>query len=537
MNAKSNLKEPKMREREIIKNKTVMWSKIKTMREDEGYSKSKIARVLGIHRDTVAKYLSMSESEYVSWLESTGNRTRKLDVYVPFVRSLLERDATLSSAAIHDRLLENFPTLPKVSGKTVYNMVEYCRRTYGLPKREPSEPRQYERRDETGYGEYAQVDFGEKWMLTPGNTKHRVRFMSMVLCRSRQKFYYFQSVPFTADTAVLAHDAAFEYFGGQPRKIIYDQDPVFLSSENLGDLVLTKAFRSYVSQMDFVPVFCRPSDPESKGMVENTVRYVKENFLKGREYRGDASLNEACIGWLDRTGNGKVHSTTRLIPKVEWMKERECLIPVKPHQRIAAADDGDTRTVLKDNTIAYGGNFYSLPLGTYAGPGTTVKVSESDGTLYVSGISGELVAEHRVSQGKGVFVRGHGHRRDREQSMEKDIEKVCAAYPDIETRKFMEALRADKPRYVHANARVLMKGMDGVPEHIRRASVAYCLENRILNAAGVVDVAARLLKEEQRLSEPSIKVTVTAPSSLAEPSTDMVPAKSSISTYATILNA
>ena len=51
-----------MRKREIIKNKTVMWSKIKTLSEDEGYNKSKIARILCIHRETVRKYLSMSES-------------------------------------------------------------------------------------------------------------------------------------------------------------------------------------------------------------------------------------------------------------------------------------------------------------------------------------------------------------------------------------------------------------------------------------------------------------------------------------------
>ena len=213
-----------MRERDIIKNKTVMWSKIKTLSEDEGYSKSKIARILGIHRQTVDRYLSMSESEYFNWLESTGSRNHKLDVYMPFVRGLLERDATLSAAAIHDRLRENFPMLPRVSEKTVYNMVERCRKTYGLPKHEASEPRQYERREESGYGQYAQVDFGEKWMLTPGNARHKVRFMVMVLCRSRQKFYYFQSMPFTAESAVVAHDAAFEYFGGQPRKIIYDQD-------------------------------------------------------------------------------------------------------------------------------------------------------------------------------------------------------------------------------------------------------------------------------------------------------------------------
>ncbi len=148
------MRKRKMRKREIIKNKTVMWSKIKTLSEDEGYNKSKIARILGIHRETVRKYLSMSESEYFKWLDGTGNRTRKLDVYMPFVKSQLERDATLSAAAIHDRLKENFPTLPEVSEKTVYNMVERCRKTYGLSKHETPEPRQYERRDESGYGEY-----------------------------------------------------------------------------------------------------------------------------------------------------------------------------------------------------------------------------------------------------------------------------------------------------------------------------------------------------------------------------------------------
>ncbi len=109
-----------------------------------------------------------------------------------------------------------------------------------------------------------------------------------------------------------------------PRKIIYDQDSVFIHNENLGDPILTDTFQSYVSQMDFEPVFCRAADPESKGMVENCVKYLKNNFLKGREYVSDERLNEECLGWLERTGNGKVHSTTRLVPKEEW-KKKNCL--------------------------------------------------------------------------------------------------------------------------------------------------------------------------------------------------------------------
>ena len=123
-----------MLDRAISENKTIIWSRIKELREKEGYSKSKIAAVLGIHRQTVSKYLSMSKAEYVKWLNSTCSRRRKLDVYMGFVKKQLERDRTLSSAAIHNRLQKQFATFPSVCAKTVYNFVEKCRRDFGLPK-------------------------------------------------------------------------------------------------------------------------------------------------------------------------------------------------------------------------------------------------------------------------------------------------------------------------------------------------------------------------------------------------------------------
>ncbi|MBR5651837.1 MAG: hypothetical protein IKW93_06450 [Bacteroidales bacterium] len=66
-----------MRKREIIKNKTVMWSKIKALSEDYGYNKNKIARILGIHRETVWKYLSVvSKSKDTSFLKAIHNSYR-----------------------------------------------------------------------------------------------------------------------------------------------------------------------------------------------------------------------------------------------------------------------------------------------------------------------------------------------------------------------------------------------------------------------------------------------------------------------------
>ena len=109
---------------------------------------------------------------------------------------------------------------------------------------------------------------------------------------------------------VYAHHLAFEYFKGMPRRVIYDQDKVLLRSENLGDLLMTKGFRRFTQECSFEVIFCKKADPQSKGKVENVVKYVKYNFLKGRTYRSIEALNEEVIGWLDRTGNGQKHAAT-----------------------------------------------------------------------------------------------------------------------------------------------------------------------------------------------------------------------------------
>lgn len=94
--------------------------------------------------------------------------------------------------------------------------------------------------------------------------KHESLFFAIVLARSRYKFTCFSRRPFDTELAIYAHERAFEYFGGKPEKILYDQDRVLISRENLGDLVLTRKFQTFVREQHFQPVFCHKADPESK---------------------------------------------------------------------------------------------------------------------------------------------------------------------------------------------------------------------------------------------------------------------------------
>ncbi len=220
--------------------------------------------------------------------------------------------------------------LPEVHSKTVYNFVQSIREKHGIKKETEKLPRQYEKLAETEYGHQAQVDFGEYMMQTKESARKKVYFFDMVLCGAGRSMLYFQTHPFTAETAIVAHEKAFSYFEGQPKEIIYDQDRVFITDENMGDILLTKEFRSYHNQMDFKVTFCRKSDPESKGKIENVVKYVKYNFLRGRTFTGEEELNKSAISWLGRTANSKEHAGTKKIPMQEWQIEKQYLLPLKP---------------------------------------------------------------------------------------------------------------------------------------------------------------------------------------------------------------
>ena len=117
----------------------------------------------------------------------------------------------------------------------------------------------------------------------------------MVLAHSRYKYVLWQEQPFTTATFIAAHVKAFEFFGGRTKEIVYDQDKVLAVSENNGDIIYTDGFQSYLDEMKFDVYLCRGSDPESKGKVENVVKYAKHGFAEHRIFVDIDSFNDDCV--------------------------------------------------------------------------------------------------------------------------------------------------------------------------------------------------------------------------------------------------
>lgn len=477
---------------------TNMWCKINDLFQ-KGLKTGQIAVALGLHPDTVRAYKKMSPEEVERRINSPYNNHRiKLFAYTDFASGLLKEFPFLTAPQIHDRLKEEYPDLPRVSEKTVYNFVEALREKLSLPK-DKEIVRQMVKLPDPDYGKEAQVDWGEKNMLTSQNRWKKVYFFVMVMCRSRHKFVYFQDIPFTAATTVYAHHLAFEYFGGMPERIIYDQDTKLIVSENLGDYMLTDEMEAFRKSAGFMPVFCRPADPQSKGKVENVVGYVKKNFIRGRRFTTIDSLNEQVLGWLERTGNGKRHATTRLIPSEEFEKERPLLKPY--NVRIPKpAPVGRPYTVRRDNTISYHSCFYQLPKGTYQGDGTEVRVveiGEKRIEIYDIG-SGEFIIDYTVSAISGKHIdKPDVLTYDYRDSIreEKELLERYTAKPTIQEKlsSHLGSIRQDRPRYYNASVRTLAELFPQLPDTIASQLLDYLTENKIINAFDAFEIADSLL--------------------------------------------
>lgn len=495
----------------------------------QGHSISYISDYLGMNWRTVKKYLSMDDREFDNFLNRPPNRKKMLSRYEHFVHSKLKLFPDTSAAQMHDWLKEHHDDFPDVSPKTVFNFVTFVRQEHHLPK--TTTHRQFSMTEELPYGKQAQVDFGEYNIRSSTGKRTKVYFFTMVLSRSRYKFVWFIDRPFTASLAIQAHEKTFTYFRGIPDEIVYDQDKVFMVSENGGDIILTDKFQNYTRQRSFTLHFCRKADPQSKGKVENVVKYVKQNFLYNRTYFNTDTLNDEAIAWLGRTANSKPHGTTLKIPFEEKQKEQPFLQSYHP---LLIQPAKETYAVRKDNAISYKGNFYSLPLGTFKGKGTSVWVQVHGTTLVITDtLSEQEICRHTIPTGKGLKVSNTDHKRDKSTSISDMLDEVARLFTDPQQAiAWLENIRTDKPRYIRDQLIIIREAVVGHDPEMITQTVEYCTEQQIYSATDFKNI----LNLPQNHSSDKMEVSKVNPlSGQTLDNAHIQPDKSDINDYQSIL--
>jgi len=131
-----------------------MYAEIQQLKR-KGFSQRKAAKEKGIARNTVKKYWTMSEEEYLLYRIESKTRFKMLDPHRDYIVGELEKYSEITAAIIHDHLLEKNPEF-SVSASTVREYVAVLREELGLHRM--TEIRQFAEVAELPPGLQSQVD-------------------------------------------------------------------------------------------------------------------------------------------------------------------------------------------------------------------------------------------------------------------------------------------------------------------------------------------------------------------------------------------
>jgi transposase len=138
----------------------------------------------------------------------------------------------------------------------------------------------------------------------------------MVLAYSRYLYVEFTR-SMTLATLIRCHQNAFAFFGGWPRRILYDN----MRQVVVGPERVNARFLDFTRHHGFEVKRCRPYRPRTKGKVERSVSYLRDSFLNGRTFSGLDDINAQGRHWLGSVANIRLHATTQARPCDRLLEE------------------------------------------------------------------------------------------------------------------------------------------------------------------------------------------------------------------------
>lgn len=247
-----------------------------------GLSYTEIARKYNIDPRTARKY-AQSETRPVYSLSAA--KPSKLDPYKEQIAIWLE-EAPYSA----ERILEKIREQGFDGGHSIVR--EYVRN-----KKEQLDEKAT-MRFETMPGLQGQMDwafFGDHTVLEDGKLKKQYCFL-FILGYSRARYIEFVT-DMSTNTLIRCHANAFRYCGGYPEEILYDNMKQVVIKRLLKqeDSTLNRQFEDFAGFYGFRPVLCRPYRGQTKGKVERTVQFVRNNFMIGIRYNSLDDLNGQAL--------------------------------------------------------------------------------------------------------------------------------------------------------------------------------------------------------------------------------------------------
>jgi transposase len=369
------------------------WAEVRRMHRVDGMSARAISRGTGLARDTVARLLAATEPPRYQ-RERTGS---KLDPFKDWICEQLAADPKIPS----QRLREFATELGYEGGKSIFD--DFVRDV------RPRFQRTFQR---TVYraGELVQCDLWEpsEWIPVGHGQRRRGWVVTSEVCWSRA----------IVGTLVFSKEAPDILFGlarnlgrlgALPEKLVWDRE----SAIGAGGRP-TEPFAAFCGQLELGWVILEARDPQAKGALERSHRFMRSNFEPGRVFANHLDFQDRLDAWTEKA-NARVHRTIRAVPAERLADEKQRMRPAP-----ARMPDVDRRQVLRvpaQPFVRVDRNDYSID-PAFAGRRVEVRVSQEQVTAVVLD-TGELAARHRRVFAGGLTITDPAHQTQLERQREK----------------------------------------------------------------------------------------------------------------------
>ena len=357
----------------------------------DGHSQRDVARELGHSRKTVAK--AMEHPIPPGYTMGKARVSPVMDKFRAVIEQWMESDKTAPPKQRHtaQRMFERLRDEQEFSGDAG-TVRRFVARLKAQQPREAFMPLVFEA------GEEAQVDWGEAKVIENG-TQRTVQLFCMRLSHSKASFVH----PYeraTMEAFLDGHVRGFEFFGGVPRRLAYDNLKSAVTHVGRGrERRLNERFMQLRSFYLFDTRFCNVESGNEKGDVENLVKRSQRTYLTPvPEVTGIATdladqLLSHCRRDLLKVDDRQTLSRGELLAK-----ERLAFLPL-PAVPFAACREESTH-VSKQMLVRFDCNDYSVPTEQAHRPcvvrGFVDRVQIE--------VDHEPVALHPRSYGQGEFV-------------------------------------------------------------------------------------------------------------------------------------
>ncbi|MDD5092721.1 MAG: IS21 family transposase [Candidatus Wallbacteria bacterium] len=496
----------------------------------KGFSKAEIVRSTCLDWKTVKKYMNMSEPEFIKYLEKVRYRTRSFEPFKDQIILIyaLNGFKPLQKSSVYDRLEEIHEGRLPGTERTFRDFIDYLLETEQLILSGGSRP--YTPVPELPLGQQMQADFGE--FRCPSGLK--LYIFAAVLSASRYRYCAFQERPFTTLDTIRHFLDCFQYYGGIPEELVIDQDRTMIVSENSGDIICTSEFTAFLEEMDLRLFVCRKSDPETKGKVENLVKFVKKNFLGARDFTDLSEARQGLRKWLERRANGKMSAAIKRVPAAMFEEERKHLKPLRKSIFQENAVPGkEDRSVDKMCLISVDAIQYPVP-GKYKKK--SVDILRNGNTVSVfDPQTGVLIVEHPVPL-VGTKVYAKKENTGKTEKSEQMLSELFQKFPLDEWREFVRKNRERYPRYLRDQYHDAERKFSGeISMDCLMEALNHCLENDTLSMAQLDDTYRYFKREKEgAVSEPQVHKLLPVSSRTLELINGLRVAKRDISFYQAI---